>query len=199
MKSAGILKGLAIGLAVCGLWLPCMASAASPEPAPVVHDVALRDGGVLLGQVVDRQGAAQRGQRVSLLLDQSQIAVAETDANGLFAFQGLRGGVYQLAAAEGAGAYRVWAPGTAPKVAEPGVLLVAGGDLVRGQDYYGDNYYGDNYYCDNYTCYDNYSPPLSRVKFWLSNPWVVAGIVATAVAVPVGIPNADRGGTPVSP
>lgn len=189
MKSAGILKGLAIGLAVCGLWLPCAAVAASPEPAPVVHDVALRDGGVLLGQVVDRQGVAKRAERVSLLLDQRQIAMAETDANGYFAFQGLRGGVYQLTAAEGAGAYRVWAPGTAPKVAEPGVLLVAGRDMVRGQDYY----------YDNYTYYDNYSPPLSRVKFWLSNPWVVAGIVATAVAVPVGIHNADRGGKPVSP
>lgn len=183
MKSAGILKGLALGLAVLGMGLPCSVFAASPAPTPLVHDVALRDGGVLVGQVVDAQGVGKRAERVSLLLDERQVAAAETDANGYFAFQGLRGGVYQLTAAEGAGAYRVWAPGTAPKAAEPGALLVAGKDLVRGQYYY----------------YDNCTPPLGRVKFWLSNPWVVAGIVATAVAVPVGIHNADHGGGPVSP
>ena len=124
------------------------------------------------------------------MLRQSQIAVAN-GPNGLFAFQGCGVACIVLAAARSR-AYRVWAPARA-EIAEPGVLVAGGTGPGRTIS---DNYYGDNYYCDNYTCYDNL---LSRVKFWLSNPWVVAGIVATAVAVPVGIHNADRGGKPVSP
>ncbi len=182
MKSVGILQGLAVCLAGLGFCLPAAALAeVQTGRTPVIHDVALNDGGVLLGQVVDVQGAGQASKKVSLRLSEREVAEAKTDANGYFAFRGIRGGVYELMAADGVGAYRLWAPGTAPPKAQPGAMVVAGQDLVRGQ------------YCGP-TC-----PPTGRLKFWLTNPWVVAGIVATAVAVPVGIHNADHGGGPSSP
>ena len=48
--------------------------------------------------------------------------------------------------------------------------VVAGSDTVRAQ-------------------YD----ACSKIKRCLSNPWVIAGIIATAVAVPVAIHNAEDG------
>jgi len=148
--------------------------------------VALLDGGVLVGQLVDVQGAAKSSEQVTLLLEQHPIAVAKTDAQGRFAFRGVRGGVYQLAAAKQVSGYRAWAAGTAPKTAKPAALLVAGEQLVRGQEYY---YNGQQF---------SRYPGLTRAKYWLSNPWVVAGITTTAIAVPVGIHNADTGDGPVT-
>jgi len=145
-------------------------------------------GGVLEGQLVDAQGVPKAGVDVSLLLEQRSLAVTQTDAQGRFAFRGVRGGVYQLTAANGTGSYRVWSPGTEPK-GTPAMALMTAGDVVRGQ-YYG---YGHGYQCHYGHSY------LGQAKCLLANPWVVSGIVATAVAVPVGIHNADSGDAPASP
>jgi hypothetical protein len=178
MKRLGIIKGSVVLLAVLGLCLPQPLLAAVPAvQMPVAIDVALEDGGILIGQVVDPQGIAQIDVPVALSQGDQEIATAKTDAQGFFAFRGLRGGVYQLAAADGAGMYRLWAPRTAPPTAQRGALIVSGQDMARGQ----------------YNWY-NWG---GRLKAWLSNPWVIAGIVATAVAVPVAIHNADTG--PSSP
>ena len=176
MKHAGLFVGLVACLAVVGSCLPTLAAAPQGQ-SPVIYDVTLRDGGVMLGQVVDVQGAPKADVPVSLRLGEQEIATTATDANGYFAFSRLRGGVYQVVSAEGVGAYRAWAPGTAPPNAREGALVVAGQDLIRG----------------------NFGHHLGRLKFWLCNPWVVAAIVTTAVAVPVGIHNANRGGGPTSP
>ena len=175
MKLAGIIKALTVGIAALGFCLPQPLLASPPTgPTPVVLDVALNHDGVLLGQVVDPQGLAKANSPVSLRFQEKEVARAVTDANGRFAFSKLQGGVYQLVAANGHGAYRLWAPGTAPPKAERGAMVIAGKDLMRGQ-------YGGG------------------MRFWMSNPWVICGIVATAVAVPVGIHNANRTTAPVSP
>jgi hypothetical protein len=177
MKQPGMIKGLVVCLAVLGFCLPQpLLAAVAAGQAPVVTDVALSDGGVLLGQVVDAQGSAKSRVPVSIRAGDRELAVGKTDGAGYFAFSGLRGGVYQLTAAEGLGAYRLWAPGTAPPAAQPGALIVAGQDLARG------NWHG---------------PHFGRLRFWLSNPWCVGALVATAVAVPVIIHNSDGG--PASP
>jgi hypothetical protein len=160
-----LIKGVAILLATVGVCLPQCALAAQPVQSPHVIDVALSDGGVMLGQVVDTSGVPKSRVPVALHSGQQQVGVAKTDANGYFAFSGLRGGVYQVVAAEGHGAYRAWTPGTAPPTAQQGALVVAGEDLTRGQ--------------------------CGRLGCWLSNPWVLAGIIAVAIAVPVGIAAAD--------
>ena len=155
---------------ICGS--RALLAAGAADPASGVIDVSLRDGGVLVGQVLDPQGAAKAGMPVWLNADQKQPAVSMTDQNGMFAFGGLRGGVYQLMTIEGHGIYRAWAPGTAPPSAKPGVLLVSGGSTVRGQS-------------------------NGSVNRFFSNPFVVGGLVATAIAVPVAVLASDR--HPASP
>lgn len=175
MSRMYIFAGTLVAIAMVGLGVSSTAFAASPETEkPHVIDVALGEGGVLLGQVVNTQGVSEANTPVKLFDGEKELAVSKTDDNGYFAFRGLRGGMYQLSAAEGTGVYRLWAPRTAPPSANKGALLVAGEDLARGQT-------------------------GARIRSWLSNPWVVAGIVATAVAVPVAIHNDDDDDEPVSP
>lgn len=176
------MRAVAVSIAVAGLCLPqSLFAATSPSPSARVIDVELRDGGVLLGQLVDPQGIAKAGESVILLDGAEKLAEAQTDADGRFAFRGLRGGVYQLTAAEGIGAYRLWAPGTAPPSAQAGALVVAGEDLIRG-----------NLQCFGRNC-------GSWLRFQLANPIVLATLTATAITVPIVLHNQNKGGGPVSP
>lgn len=160
-----IREGLVWG-AMIGLLIPGPAWASESRSSPRVVDVALQSGGVLLGQVVDPQGAAIGDVVVSLRDKDQELATAKTRPDGYFAFKGLRGGVYQLVAAKGQGVYRVWSPGTAPPAAQQGALLVSGDPVLRGQ--------------------------MGAFKTFLINPLVIAGVVATAVAVPVAIHNSQH-------
>ncbi len=181
MKCVNAIQGLAVCLAAIGVCLPQPLVAASIQSAPTLIDVELQkgpQGDVLLGQVQDQQGAVQAKVPVILYGAGNKVAETTTDADGYFTFHNVRGGVYQLTSAEGVGTYRVWQAGTAPPTAQPGALVVAGEDVARG----------------------NWHQQGGRLKFWLSHPLVIAGIVAAAVAIPVAIHNSrDRGETPTSP
>ena len=168
----GVIRGALASLAVLGLCVPqsAFAAAASVNRAPAVTDVVLMDGGVLVGQVVDPQGVALAKVPVSLRGRDREVARTATDRNGYFAVRGLHTGVYQLVGAKSHRAYRLWTPGNAPPMSQRGALLVAGEDTVRGQ--------------------------AGSLAFWLANPWVVAGVLATAVAVPVVVHNAERPSSP---
>lgn len=181
MKSLGLVKAVAIVVATTGVCVPqALMAAESVARQPIAADVALRDGGVLLGQVVDTQGTAKAGVAVTVHSGDRELAAAKTDAGGYFAFRGLGGGVYRLSAAEGQGLYRVWAPETAPASAGQGALIVAGQDLVRGD-------FGPG------------GEVIGWTKFCLSNPWVMAGLVAAAVAIPLALHEADDEDEPASP
>lgn len=171
MMRAGTIKHLAVALAVIAFWLPQSVVAAVPtDQPPTVIDVALTDDGLLLGQVVDPQGLVKAKSPVSLYSGGRELGAARTDANGYFVFSGLRGGVYQVTAAEGLGTYRLWAPGTAPPAAKPAALLVAGTEVTRGMY--------------DYLCLGE------RARFFLSRPCVrlalVGGIVGGTVAGVIG-------------
>jgi len=168
--------GLAL-LAVLGSYLPWPAAAADAVPGapPPATDVALGQGGLLVGRVVDGQGTPAANVPVSLQTFQNQpLAAVVSDPQGHFAIQGVRGGVYQLVTSQGPGVYRLWAPGTAPPGARPGVTVVMGGDTVRG------------------------APPQGGLKAFLTNPWVIGAAVATAIAVPVAVAE-SRDKSPASP
>ncbi|NQU24248.1 MAG: carboxypeptidase regulatory-like domain-containing protein [Candidatus Nealsonbacteria bacterium] len=174
MRNATFLQWVAVVMAMVGVCFPQMVLGANPatKPAPVVTDVKLNSG-VLLGQVLDAQGKPLAGVPVSLSSGGRELiggkAAPRTDANGLFSFRGLsNSGVYQVAAAEGQGTFRVWPERIAPPSAQPGALVVAGGQTQRGQ-------FG-----------------LLGFRNLLSNPWVVATLIAAAIAVPVAIHNSNN-------
>ncbi|MBI2478566.1 MAG: carboxypeptidase regulatory-like domain-containing protein [Planctomycetia bacterium] len=131
--------------------------------SPLIRDVALQPGGVLNGQVLNEQAVAQRQAKIAVVHMGKPLTVTETDSEGRFVVPGLVPGVYELHLAQGGGAYRVWAPRTAPPVAEQGVLLVQDSRVVRGLNH-DHGHFG-----------------------WLANPWVLAGIVAAAIAIPLAL------------
>ena len=167
MRGAARLRWVAASVAVVGLCLPEPLLAAAPpgNQLPIIADVQMRQGGLLLGQVVTPENAPLAGTEVVLLSGGKKLSTGKTDAKGYFAFSGLRRGVYQLTAAQGSGAYRVWTPGTAPPSAQRGALIVAGTDTVRGQN------------------------GARLFRNVMANPLVLAGVVATAIAVPIAVSN----------
>jgi hypothetical protein len=168
----------------------CPTPVVAHEPAHAAKDVALRPGGVLVGQVLDMQGAPRAGAPVVVLQNEQAVVNTQTDANGVFAAQGLRGGQYQIVTPEGQKLYRFWAADTAPPTAADAAVLVTGDEVVRGQ----------------------WSPPPGHTSYggrWLdwvrSHPYLTAGVVAAAIATPIAIAASDDdggggvGGGPTSP
>src|SRR3954470_6107190 len=91
------LGSIAAAIACIGMVLPTSAMAA----AAANSDIALRTGGLLVGQVVDQQGVAKAGTPVSVQFAGKEVVNTTTDANGVFAAKGLRGGQYQLVTPQG--------------------------------------------------------------------------------------------------
>jgi hypothetical protein len=143
-------------------------------------DVALSDGGVLHGQVVNLQGAGMGGLPVFVKAQDRTVAAATTAADGTFSVQGLRGGVYQVSTIQGQGVYRLWSAGTAPPVAQTGAIL-----------------YTQNSTVDKASVVYTQDGSGGGLKMLLTNPIVIAGLVATAVAVPVALNQWHH--TPTSP
>ncbi len=176
MKPAKSFTMAVVALAVLGVCVPRpLLAAGQPTAQPVVRDVTLWQGGTLIGQVQNAQGVGKAGVPVAIYRGKQQLAVAKTDANGYFTFTGLRGGLYQLASANGVTTYRLWAAKTAPPSAQPGAIVVADQDLVRGQ-------------------------LGGRLGMILTHPLVIGGAVAAAIAVPIAIAaNDDDDEAPGSP
>ena len=140
---------------------PSTAVASHAEPC----DVALRPGGMLLGQAVDFQGCPLAGVEVVLCMTGCRVAVARADDSGYFLVRGLRGGVYEIAAGPAFGVFRLWATDTAPPTAQAGALVAATSQGIRANDPVG----------------------KSPISYWLDKPVVVAGVVAAAVAIPLAV------------
>ncbi len=120
-------------VAAIGLVIPPPVLLAASQSRATVLDLALRDGGVMQGQLTDQQGVVQVGQEVVLEYQGQQIARTRTDAQGAFAFTNLRGGMYILGTPTGKMLVRAWAVNTAPPKAGQDLLLVTGDVAARGQ------------------------------------------------------------------
>jgi hypothetical protein len=122
---------MVLALVACvGMITPTSVLAAEREP--LFTDVALQQGGTLVGNVVDQQGIAQPGTEVMVRQRDAEIGRTMTDKNGNFAVQGLRGGQYELATSQGVSVVRAWSPETAPPAARPLARIVQGMETVRG-------------------------------------------------------------------
>jgi hypothetical protein len=165
------LKFAVAALSCLGMLLSPTAMAASPLAAP--GDVALGDGGVLVGQVVDAQGVASPMAKVTLADHHQEIAQVRTDEQGKFSVPGLRGGVYQISSQGQDSMYRLWAANTAPPVAQQGVILVVGNDVVRGQ-------------------YGTTPGPFGSMAQWIADhPLITASVIGAAIAIPIALSNDD--------
>ncbi|MCY2992712.1 MAG: carboxypeptidase-like regulatory domain-containing protein [Planctomycetota bacterium] len=174
MRVLRLLRGCTIAIASVGILIPHVALGAGAtvshvaEPrnaagAIAIYDVALRPGGVLQGQVVDPQGRPAAATRVVLAQEGKPTDATQTDVQGRFTFTGLKGGLYQLATAQGGGMYRLWTPGAAPPAAHTDALVVSGDAVVRG------------------------GMGNGGIVSFLANPWVLGAIVAAAIAVPLAL------------
>lgn len=173
MRNVNVVTKVMVTLAAVGLCFPSAAIAATAPAKPKVMDVALLEGNVLVGQLVNTAGGPMADAKVMMQgKDQSAVAL-KTNKEGVFAVKGVPAGVYSLASKDTQGVYRLWAPKTAPPNAQKGALLVSGNEVARGQ----------------------YARGLRNM---LANPWIVAGIVACAVAIPVAIHNSNHS-SPSSP
>lgn len=159
---------------------PMLAQAQKPaiaeqKPAQALAvDVTLHEDGVLIGQLVGASGKPSADSKVRLILPNGRKAEATTNADGGFAFKNVRG-VARLESDKTALMVRSWTSEAAPPSAAPAVLLVEGDEIARGQYYAGPAANGT----------------VSYTKRLLANPLFVAGVVGTAVAIPVAIHNAD--------
>lgn len=154
---------VALALSCLSMIMPHAALAAGADKSDIV-DVALRDSGTLVGQVFTAEGAPLGGAKVIIAQNGKPLVRTLTDENGLYAVRGLQGGMYQVAVGKTVGSYRVWTMGTAPPSATQGALLVEGQGTVRGQ-----------------------------LGSFLTQPWVLAGLIATAIAVPIAVSNNSSG------
>jgi hypothetical protein len=142
-------------------------AAATLNGIPIV-DVALDARQCLRGQVVAADGVPLSDATLTLRRNGELVQESAADDLGQFQIQVPRGGVYELVA-QGESTYlRVWTAKAAP----PGCaqqLIVVRGDVLRGQS--------------------------GRIPYTQVNPWLVAGVVAVAVAIPVVLANnrKDRG------
>jgi hypothetical protein len=127
-------KLVAVSLAMLPACVLAAQAEKTAQPVPEVLDVALARGGLLQGQVVDAQGAAMKAVAVSVSFNNQQVAKTVSDDSGRFTISGLRGGVHQVSAGQGAGVYRLWTPEAAPPSAKPGTVVIPGEAVVRGQN-----------------------------------------------------------------
>ena len=119
-------------------------------------DVALGKGGTLQGQLVDTAGQPVSGAEVQVGTSTDSEQTTWTDQEGTFVLHGMRGGLCHVTVAGKQGiVVRAWAEGTAPPAAQPAVLMVEGDTTVRG------------------------------VCQLLTNPWLLGGIIAAAVVLPL--------------
>jgi hypothetical protein len=174
---------LGIGLAAIGLCLPLGSAAADDvrdlatpvaTNASLIRDVELSGGGILIGRLLDADGQPMADAAVSVLANSQVVATARTDRNGVFAVAGLRGGVHEIAAADTVQLCRLWTAGMAPPRAAKSVEIVSETGVVRGQ----------------------WGPPpgngvVKQIKVLATNPFVVGGVVAAAVAIPVALSDDD--------
>jgi hypothetical protein len=152
--------------------------ARSAAAALAPQDVALAEGGVLTGQVVNTAGKPQAMAPVSLVTGGKEIARVTTDKQGQFRVASLKGGVYQVSTNGKTGVYRFWAPRTAPPSSLNGLNMVSGNQIVRGQMGGG---------------------PLASAGQWIAeHPIITAAGIATAIAVPLALDD-DDDSPPASP
>ena len=179
MSPLRMFRATAVILGCLGLILPTPAlqaaqpvAAATPRQAEPVDDVALDTGGLLTGQVVDRQGVPLAEVTIAVHQLDQELARGSTDATGHFRVCGLQSGVYQVRVGRDARLLRAWTAHTAPPGARTAVLIVTDTNLIRAQ--------------------------MPAKDFFCSDCLLITGLIAAAIAIPIAVHN-SKSSEPSSP
>lgn len=166
-------------LLACVPWVGDQGRADATERVYTVtaYDVVLAEGGVLLGRIGDT-ALNRNGRKTKVVLTgQDRLgSVASTDAEGRFAFRGLRPGLYQLATQDGRATClcRAWRPEAAPPLASPTLHWNPRSVTARGQ----------------------IPMPFTNLR----NTFAIGGVVGGAIAAPIIYNNAKmQNRVPASP
>ncbi len=154
-------------------------SVGEPSRITSVGDVELDPAGSLRGVVVNVQGVPIAQAEVVVRQADRQVARTETDAQGCFLADNLRGGIYEVAIGRYTRQFRTWAARTAPPNTKPFALIVVGVepwraelDVVRGQRTPG--------------------------ELFASDAVILTGLVGAMIAIPIAVHQSKRRG-PTSP
>lgn len=169
-----IIRQSVICLLIVGMLLSQrhMVIAAAMDDAPATAkqqpvDLALANDGVLQGQLVDGSGTAISQRQIAIWSNGQQVAQVDTQIDGTFCVRGLRGGVHVLTTDQVGTVCRFWSEGTAPPSAARQLLVINDATVARGQTML--------------------KPKSGWYSFFMTRPLLTVGVVATAIAVPVGI------------
>ncbi|MCP4172601.1 MAG: carboxypeptidase regulatory-like domain-containing protein [Fuerstiella sp.] len=132
MRTHTLLTRVACSAVCFGVLLsgPVMAGARG-----IIKDIQLSADGTLYGQVAAPEGRPISEAIVQLKYQGSPIAATKSNTDGRFAISGVRGGAHEVVIGALRTPVRLWARGTAPKGAKPGLVIVSKNTVVRGQDY----------------------------------------------------------------
>lgn len=136
MLKKNLLGYAAACVASCGLLISPPVINAAERPAPQHAQVRSLDvtlsNSSLGGQYLTSAGNAIDGATVVLRKAGRPIAETQTDSRGVFTFQNLRSGAYEVVTASGVQPVRAWDATIAPPAASEYATIIADG-AVRGQ------------------------------------------------------------------
>ena len=142
-------------------------------------DIAMTPKGQVMGTVTDAQGQPMAGKVVEFRATNGRTWRATSGKEGNFLISGLPGSVYQVVTGDSVRICRLWTAGTAPPSANSALLIVGDRAAVRGQPSrqgiggpqqgLGNGLFG------------------GAVTRGFSSPWVVGGILAAGLAVPIAL------------
>lgn len=145
------------------------------------EDVVLHEGGVLVGQVLNKAGHGVPHTHVQLRSSADDARSLRTDASGRFIASGLHGGSVLVSAAGVSRICRLWTSEKAPPSATAALTLVKQDSVVRGQSIDGRDFAGKAY---------GGRPVLEWMR---RHPGLTLGTVTAAVAIPLAIALEDDG------
>jgi len=162
-------------LGMVGPWSTVQATcAAANGSAATITDVELGTGGTLDGQISAVEDEPRTERLVTISRGDEVIAETLSDADGRFRVTGLKGGIY-FVSSDGIGKYvRLWTADSAPPIAATNLELLQGDHVVRGQG-----------------CTDGASCTSSGSRCRPLLPWIIAGGVAAAIAIPLALDDDD--------
>lgn len=170
MKTSKIFRAAIVAMTCLGVCIPHPSVAAAVVVDGIqinqqIEDLSLQNG-LMVGGLVDKAGRGVSDAPVVIAQQGKPVATLRTDAEGRFSAAGLKPGIYQVVSHGALNNYRVWEDGKAPANAKRGVIHQVDPEVARGAS-------------------------TGGLIGFLTNPLVIVGIVAAAIAIPIALDDDD--------